>query len=99
MGDIPSILKMMPAKSLRFVSVVWVLAMVAIVNTIAMLMVDVHVQGRVLISFGSLLFFVFYTYQIGFKKRLSYRFLFVSLNLFMFLVMIILVLGSVNGRL
>jgi len=97
-GDIPSILKMMPAKSLRFVSVVWVLAMVAILNTIAVLIVDVHVPGRVVISFGSFLFFVFYTYQIGFKKRLSYRFLFVSLNLFMLLVMIVLVFGSANGR-
>jgi protoheme IX farnesyltransferase len=95
-SDIPSMLKMMPARSLGLVSIVWVLSLVTILHIIVLLLVEVPSPGRAIISFGSFFFLLFYTYQLGFKKRLSYRFLFIALNIFMFMVMVILAYGSLE---
>lgn len=95
-SDIPSMLKMMPARSLGLVSIVWVLSLVTILHIIVLLLVEVPSPGRAIISFGSFFFLIFYTYQLGFKKRLSYRFLFIALNIFMFMVMVILACGSLE---
>jgi protoheme IX farnesyltransferase len=95
-SDIPSMLKMMPARSLGLVSIVWVLSLVTILHIIVLLLVEVPSPGRAIISFGSFFFLIFYTYQLGFKKRLSYRFLFIALNIFMFMVMVILAYGSLE---
>lgn len=93
-SDIPNMLKMMPVRSLRRVSIVWVLSLVTILHIIVLLLVDIASLGRAIISFGSLFFLIFYAYQLGFKNRLSYRFLFIALNIFMFMVMVILACGS-----
>lgn len=95
-SDIPSMLKMMPARSLGLVSIVWVLSLVTILHIIVLLLVELPSPGRAIISFGSFFFLIFYTYQLGFKKRLSYRFLFIALNIFMFMVMVILACGSLE---
>lgn len=96
-SSIPNILKMMPARSLGRVSIVWVLSLVAILHIIVLLLVDLPPPGTAVISFGSFFFLIFYAYQLGFGRRLSYRALFMALNIFMFLVMVILAWGSIGG--
>lgn len=96
-SDIPSMLKMMPVRSLRRVSIVWVLSLVTILHIIVLLLVGLPPLSKAIISFGSLFFLIFYAYQIGFANRLSYRFLFIALNIFMFLIMVILAWGSIEA--
>ncbi len=95
-SDSPNVLKMMPVRSLRLVSIVWILALVTILHIIVLLLVEPPFAIRAAISLGSFLFLIFYTVQILSKNRLSYRFIFISLNIFMFLVMVILVYSSVS---
>jgi heme O synthase-like polyprenyltransferase len=48
-SDIPSMLKMMPARSLGLVSIVWVLSLVTILHIIVLLLVEVPSPGRAII--------------------------------------------------
>jgi len=95
-SKIPNPLKMMPARSLRLVSIVWILSLVTILHIIVLLLVKTPLVTRAAISFGSFSFLIFYSYQLAQRDRLSYRFVFISLNIFMFLVMVILVYGSIG---
>ena len=97
-GDVPNLLKIMPARSLKCLSIVWVLALVSILHIIILLLVDLPQPVTQLISFGSLMFLVFYAYQLGIANRASYRFLFVALNVLMFSIMAVFSICSLAGR-
>ena len=97
-GDMPNLLKVMPARSLKLVSIVWIIALVSILHSIILLLVDLPQPVSPIISFGSLLFLVFYAYQLGVVNRVSYRFLFIALNILMFSIMAVFTAFSLAGR-
>ena len=97
-GDVPNLLKIMPARSLKCISIVWVLALVSILHIIIMLLVDLPQPVIPIVSAGSLMFLVFYAYQLGVANRASYRFLFVALNALMFSIMAVFSVCSLAGR-
>ncbi|MEE4166506.1 MAG: UbiA family prenyltransferase [Desulfocapsaceae bacterium] len=97
-GDSPSLLKIIPAASLKFISIVWILALVIILHVIILLLVDLSQAGTAIISFGSLLFLFFYSYQLGLARHTSYRLLFIILNILMFSVMVVLTVCSGTGN-
>ncbi len=97
-GDIPSLLKIMPARSLKWISIVWILALVSILHIIILLLVELPPPVTPIISFGSLMFLGFYAYQLGVVNRVSYRFLFIALNILMFSIMAVFIICSLAGR-
>ena len=96
--DVPNLVQVMSARSLGRVSIVWILSLVTILNVIIVLLAELPLPGAVLLSVCSLWFVIFYVSQLAFKRLVSYRTIFVVLNMFMFLVMVILASGSIIDR-
>lgn len=94
-SQLPSLMKMMPEKSLRLVCIVWVIALVAVLHAL-IVQLDIMPAGiRILISISSLIMLSLFSVQMGLKKQPEYRLLFVFLNVFMLFSMALFTVGSI----
>ncbi len=96
---LPSMIKLMPERSLRLLSVVWVVALVTIMHLLIVQLNYLPAFSRLGVSISGLLMGLYFAIKMCAKARPDYRMLFRLLNGTMFLLMILLSLGSLAGEL
>ncbi len=97
-GVLPSMIKLMPERSLRLLSAVWVTALVTIMHLLIIQLNHLPAISRWSVSISGLLMGIYFAMKMCVRTRPDYRLLFMLLNGFMFLLMILLSLGSISGR-
>jgi protoheme IX farnesyltransferase len=95
-GVMPSMILEFDEKKLRLLTVVWVGALVSVTQVLVILLHDQPIQIRWAVSLLAVSVFTVFALFMMLGNRVSYRFLFVVLNLFMFLVMLLFSIGIVN---
>lgn len=94
-SPLPSFANQLPEKRLRFISIVWLGALVTVLHTLLALFTTMPATIRIMISVVSLFVLLVYSLQMGGKKQPPYRFLFIMLNSFMLYTMALLSVGAV----
>ena len=97
-GVLPSMIKLMPERRLRLLSVVWVAALVTIMHLLIIQLNHLPAVSRWGVSISGLLTGIYFAMKMCAQTRPDYRLLFMLLNGFMFLLIILLSLGSLFGR-
>lgn len=96
-GILPSMIKLMPERNLRLLAVVWVASLVTIIHLLIIQLVFLPNVLRWAVSISGLLMSVYFGIKMCGSTRPDYRFLFMLLNGFMFLLMFLFSLGSIVG--
>ena len=94
-GVLPSMIKLMPERSLRLVSVVWIAALLTIIHLLIIQLDYLPAITRLAVSIGAVLMSIYFAIKMCAPARPDYRFLFMLLNGYMLLLMILFSLGSV----
>lgn len=94
-SSLPSLIKLLPERSLRLVSLVWVGALVTIIHVLLVLPMLLPVSIKWIVSISSFIVLAVFVLQMGFRTNPAYRFLFILLNGFIFLVMLLLSIGCI----
>lgn len=95
-GVLPSMIKLMPERSLRLLSVVWVVALITIIHVFIIQINDISSLSRWAVSLSGLLMTGYFALKMGTPVRPDYRRLFMLLNGYMLLLMILFSLGSIG---
>jgi len=93
----PSLIKLIPECRLKLISVVWICALVTIIHVLAVLVLQLSPGFTVVISLSCLLLLGLYAGILLGKKQPAYRLLFISLNGFMFLLMLLISVAVIKG--
>jgi len=94
-SQLPSLSNQLPERRLRFISIIWLAALVVVLHTLLALFSPMPAAIRIMISVASLMVLLIYSLQMGMKKEPPYRFLFIMLNSFMLYTMALLTVGAV----
>ncbi len=92
---LPSLTHHLSERRLRFISIIWLGALITILHTLLVLFSQMPATIRIMISVVSLVVLLVYGLQMGVRKEPPYRFLFILLNSFMLYTMALLTVGAV----
>ncbi len=94
-GVIPNILMIVKENSLRRIFITWIGALSAMMLIFTVMLNELSLVGRILISGNALVLFTFFAMQMVVIKRPNYRFLFMHLNFSIFFIMFVVCAGAV----
>jgi len=94
-SKIPNLAGMISESTLKSLSIVWVAALIVVLQTLIAMLSAVPTGLRITLSITGLALLIVFTIQMTIQRRPNYRFLFMLLNTFMLYTMALLAVGSV----
>jgi protoheme IX farnesyltransferase len=95
LGTMPSMLAELEERKLRVISVVWVFALVIIAQVLGLVLHELPAAIRWIVSLAGFTLLAFYSFAMWRERNpLGYRFLFILLNIYMLVVMLLFSIGS-----
>lgn len=94
-STIPNLASMMSESTLKMLSIVWIAALVVVLQTLVAIMPAIPTGLRITISVTGLALLIVFSLKMTVQRKPNYRFLFMLLNTFMLYIMALFTVGSI----
>lgn len=94
-STMPNLASMLSESKLKYLSIVWIAALVVVLQTLVAIMHTIPTGLRITISVTGLALLIVFSLQMTIQRQPNYRFLFMLLNTFMLYIMALFTVGSI----